>query len=171
MAPCPRRHESERIGRNLRPRRDPLPLAELIGVTHRAVTEAVSGGAHAADRAIDPVHHRLVVDVDDARVKSVGDALGAREIGRHHCRDEAVIRRVGERDRLLVVPEGRDHRNRAEAFFVKRRHSGLNVGNDGRLEEESFARSASQNFPTRGDCFGDDPLDISGLPLVTVGPT
>src|SRR6202030_4328099 len=81
--PCPRRQGSEWIRRNLRSRRDPLPLAELIGVTHRAVTEAVAGGAHAADRPIDPVHHRLVIDVDDARVKSVGDALGARKIGRN----------------------------------------------------------------------------------------
>src|ERR1700722_16412617 len=79
--PCPRPHGSKRIGRNLRPRRNPLPLAELIGVTHRAMTEAVSGGTHAADGAIDPVHHRLIVHVDDAGVKSVGDALGAREIG------------------------------------------------------------------------------------------
>src|SRR5207302_7352847 len=35
-----------------------------------------------------------------------------------------------------------------------------------RLEEESWARSAGQNLRTLGDCFGDDPLDIGGLPLV-----
>ena len=55
MAPLPRQHGSERVGGNLRPRRDPLPLAELIGVGQRAVTEAVAGDADAADRAIDPV--------------------------------------------------------------------------------------------------------------------
>src|SRR5712675_2402909 len=38
--PFPR---SEGVGRDLRPRRDPLPLAELIGVAHGAVTEAISG--------------------------------------------------------------------------------------------------------------------------------
>ena len=65
----------------MRPRGDPLPLAELIGIAHCAVTEAVSGVADAADGPIDTVHYSLVVDVDDARVKSVGDALGACEIG------------------------------------------------------------------------------------------
>ena len=63
--PLSRQHESERVGGNLRPRRDPLPLAELIGVAHRAVPKAVAGGAHAADRAIDTMHNCLVVDVDD----------------------------------------------------------------------------------------------------------
>ena len=43
MAALPRQHGSERVGGNLRPRRDPLPLAEQIGVAHRAVSEAVSG--------------------------------------------------------------------------------------------------------------------------------
>jgi hypothetical protein len=34
--------KSERVGRNLRPRRDPLPFAELIGVAHCAMTEATT---------------------------------------------------------------------------------------------------------------------------------
>ena len=89
MAPLPRQHGSERVGGNLRPRGDPLPLAEQIGVAHRAVSEAVSGVAKAADRAIDSVQHRLIVDVDDARVKPVGDALGAGEICRGDGRHEA----------------------------------------------------------------------------------
>lgn len=62
-------------------RRDPLPLAELIGVAHRAMTGMVSGGANAADRTIDTVDYPLVVDMDNPRMKSVGDALGACEIG------------------------------------------------------------------------------------------
>jgi hypothetical protein len=118
MAPRPRRHGSERVGGNLRPRRDPLPLAELIGVADRAVCEAVSGDAKAADRGVDAIQHRLVVDVHDAGMKSVGDALGAGEIGRDDGRREAVFRRIGERERLLVAPERRDRRDRAEDFFV-----------------------------------------------------
>ena len=31
MAPFPRQNGSERVGGNLRPRRDPLPFAEQIG--------------------------------------------------------------------------------------------------------------------------------------------
>ena len=89
MAALPRQHGSEQVGGNLRPCHDPLPLAEQVGIAHSAVTEAVAGVAKAADRAIDPVQHRLIVDVDDARVKPVGDALGAGEICRGDGRHEA----------------------------------------------------------------------------------
>jgi flavin-binding protein dodecin len=54
-----------------------LPLAELIGVAHRSVTEAISGAAKAADRAIDAVEYRLVVDMDGPGMKTVCHALGA----------------------------------------------------------------------------------------------
>jgi hypothetical protein len=45
------------------------------------MTGTVSGGANAADRTIDTVDYPLVVDMDNPRMKSVGDALGACEIG------------------------------------------------------------------------------------------
>src|ERR1700737_1553622 len=102
VKPClrPFRYSSEWVGGNLRPRRDPLPLAEQIGVAHRAVTEAVAGVADSADRAIDPVQDRLIVDVDDAGVKPVGESLGAGEIGREDGRPQAILRSVWQRARL-----------------------------------------------------------------------
>src|ERR1700730_9327425 len=50
-------YRSEWVGGDLRSRRNPLPLAELVGVGQRAVTETVARGPNAADRAVDPVHH------------------------------------------------------------------------------------------------------------------
>src|ERR1700730_8362780 len=92
----PRQPASERICGDPRPCRDPLPFAELIGVGQRAVTEAVAGDTDAANRAIDPMQHGLIVDVNDAGMNSVSDALGAGEIGRDDCGREAVLRCVGE---------------------------------------------------------------------------
>ena len=69
------------------------------------------------------MQHGLVIDVNDAGVNSVGDALGAGEIGRDDCGRQAVLRGVGECDRLLVIPECRDRRDRTKDFFVERGHS------------------------------------------------
>src|SRR5258708_12392111 len=63
LRPC--RYPSERVGGNLRPRRDPLPLAEQIGVAHRTVAQTVAAVATAPHPPIQPVHHRLAVLVDD----------------------------------------------------------------------------------------------------------
>jgi hypothetical protein len=63
--------------------------------------------------------------VDDAGMKSIGDALGTGEIGRDGRRHEAVLCRGSERDRLLVG----DRRDGDEDFFIKGRRSGcLSVG-------------------------------------------
>src|SRR3984893_17732346 len=82
--------------------------------------------------------------------------------GRH----EAVIRCVGQRERLLVVSERRDHCDRAKAFFVKGRHSRCHPGDYRRFKEESLAGAAGQHFRALCNCLGDDPLDICGLTLV-----
>jgi hypothetical protein len=60
---------------------DPLPLSELISVGESAVAEPVARHANSADRAIDLVQHRLIVDVDDAGVDALGNALRAGQIG------------------------------------------------------------------------------------------
>src|ERR1700682_572949 len=73
---------SERICGDLRLCRDPLPFAELIGVGQRTVTEAVARDTDAANGPIDPMQHSLVIDVNDARVKPVGDTLSAGEVFR-----------------------------------------------------------------------------------------
>jgi hypothetical protein len=52
-----------------------LPLAELIGIAYRAVVKAVAGDASATDWAVDTMHGRLVIIVDNARVKCIGNAL------------------------------------------------------------------------------------------------
>src|ERR1700730_4786191 len=88
-----------------------------------AVTDAVAGDTDAANRAIDPMQHGLVIDVNDAGMNSVGDALGAGKIGRDDCGREAILRCVGERDRLLVIPECRDWCDRSKDFFVECCHS------------------------------------------------
>src|SRR5580704_9963097 len=106
----------------------------------------------------------------DVRSVAVGDALGAGEICRDDGRYEAVIRCVGQRERLLVVSERRDHCDRAKAFFVKGRHSRCHPGDYRRLKEGSLAGAAGQHFRALCNCLGDDPLDIGGLTLVDDRP-
>jgi hypothetical protein len=56
--------------------------------------------------------------VNDVGLNSVGDALGAGEIGRDDCGRQSIFRCVGERDRLLVIPECRDRCDRSKDLFV-----------------------------------------------------
>jgi hypothetical protein len=72
---------SERVASDLVADSDPLPLSELVGVREGAVVEPVAGYAHAADRAVDLVQHRLVVDVHNAGVDLLGDPLRTDKVG------------------------------------------------------------------------------------------
>ena len=73
------------------------------------VTEAVSGGANAAYWAIDPVQQRLIVNVDDARVKPT--RWRRRDLARRRPRGSCTKISAPYRlvDRRLFEADNRDY--------------------------------------------------------------
>src|SRR6266436_4032456 len=76
--------------------RDPLPLGELLPIGRPADPPTVAGGAAAAKRDVRFVMHRLIVDVQQARMESVADRHRATDGARDDRGREPVLRLVGE---------------------------------------------------------------------------
>src|SRR3954447_25727185 len=89
---------------------------------------------HAAEGDAE-VAEEPAVDPDGAGVEVRGDAVGAGEIARPHCRGEAVAGGVGEGDRVRFGVERRDRDDGAEDLFLQDAAVASQSGDDGRLDE------------------------------------
>src|SRR6266403_241953 len=107
--------------------RDPLPLGELLPIGRPADPPTVAGGAAAAKRDVRFVMHRLIVDVQQARIESVADRHRATDGARDDRGREPILRLVGEPDRFVVGRERRHRCNRAEDFLFESPHAWLDV--------------------------------------------
>src|SRR4051795_1256920 len=79
----------------------------------------------------------VVVDPHGPEPQRVGDAQGAPDVARPHRRREAVRRAVAPGDRLVLVGELLDGDDRPEDLALDHLVVLLEVGDDGRLEEEA----------------------------------
>src|SRR5690606_24402954 len=101
-------------------------VAGLGEETHRlqAALAAQAGLAHAAERRAQ-VAHEPAVDPDDAGVDAGGEAVGAGEVARPDRRGQAVVDGIGQRQRLCIVVEGLQGRDRTEDFLAVARAVGV----------------------------------------------
>ncbi len=79
------------------------------------------------------------VDENGAGVDLGGEGLGAIGVACPDAGAEAVAGLVGESDGVVGVVGADDGGDGAEGFFVERGHAGLDIGQDGRLVEETFS--------------------------------
>src|SRR4051812_14887847 len=109
----------------------------------RVVLDRVHRQVLAVARLLEPAVRHLrrerdvVVDPHGPEPQRVGDAQGAAHVARPHGRREAVRRPVAPGDRLVLVGELLDGDDRAEDLALDHLVVLLEVGDDGRLEEEA----------------------------------
>src|SRR3984885_46290 len=101
---------------------DPAPLGELVPAALRPEPGAVARGAGAAERGVRVIVQCLVVDVHDAGVELVRHGPATVAGTGLDGRDQAVLGVVRDRDRLGVVLDDRDRRDRAKALLPERGH-------------------------------------------------
>src|SRR5206468_8433234 len=87
-----------------------------------------------AERGLDATRH-VLVDVDLSCLESRCDAVRSGKVSRPYARGEAVVRVVGDADRLLLVVEGNHAGDRAEDLFARDPHIIRHAGVDRRLDE------------------------------------
>ena len=92
---------------------------------------AVSAFLDAADRHAD-IGSAEAVNEHAARVQTTGDPLCLSDIGGLQIAVQAIVAGVGEPDRTLKVICDRQPRHRTERLLVEVRHSGSDIGEDGR---------------------------------------
>jgi len=130
-------------GLSLRVTRQPS-LAQLP--TDTALLHATEGNAVVGVVA--------AVDPDHAGLDALGDAVGARDILGEDGAAETVRRVVGHVEGILFRLEARDHDEGPEDLFAVDAHAGLDVREDGRLDEESFVGGGAlgEGFAAGDEC-------------------
>ena len=86
------------------------------------------------------VRRHALIEPDHAGVERLGDAQGAVEVAREDVPDQAVLARVGLRDRLLLGVEADDRGDRAEDLLGEDAAFVGDVREDGRAVEVAAAR-------------------------------
>src|SRR5580693_9780040 len=131
--------------RDLADRIDPHALFLEVFADRRETALAPNARTLIAAKGRKVARRPIGVDPDRAGLEALSHGERSPDaLGPHACR-KAVPRVVGDLDRLFLVVE-RDHReDRAEDFLLRNAHLGLDLGEDGRLDEPSFSA-----FGTRG---------------------
>src|SRR6266705_2481992 len=109
------------------------------------------------------------VDADDSVFERLGDAPDAVDVAAVEVRREAEFGVVGEPDRFFFVLEAEEWRDRAEGLLLRYFHAGVDVGEDGGLEEgtaEGVALAAGQEFRAFGERVADVLFDFLHRGLV-----
>ena len=82
---------------------------------------AVTALLHAAERQFDAAAGAVAVDEHLTRTNALGDARLAAAVAGPHRGDEAVVGRVGERDRVGLVFERHHGKHGTEHFVLRER--------------------------------------------------
>ena len=127
------------------------PRPELLEAAHRRLHRPPGGGIG-------------LVDVDGAGVDARRHAAGELGVARPDAGVQAVLRVVGELDRLLVRGERVDRDHRAEGLVGVEQHLGARAGEDRRLEEERSQIGPRPAADLDAHPLGDRVLDVRGSP-------
>src|ERR1700722_4071480 len=127
--------------RDLADRVDPDALFLQVFADRCETALAPNAGALIAAEGGKVAYRPIGVDPDRTGLEALShgergpDALGP------DARCKPVLRIVSDLDRLFLVVESDHREDRAEDFLLRDAHLGLNLGEDGRLDEPSFSAS------------------------------
>src|SRR5215470_17341269 len=128
-------------------------VLEIASETLRAELPAESRLLEAAEGRLEIDDHARV-DGDAARAHARGDLRAALDVGRPDAAAQAVLRVVGDRDRLLLAAVGDHGQHRPEDLLLRDLHLVVDVREDGRLDEpalrERLRRAAADDRPGAG---------------------
>src|SRR5258706_2157014 len=96
--------------------------------TRPALLAPVAALLHAAERQLDSAAGAVIVDEHLPRLQRLRKAHLASAVARPHAGDQAVLRRVGERDGFRLGVERHRHQHGAEDLLLRERMQGRDVG-------------------------------------------
>ena len=135
----------------------------------RAELAAVAGLLEAAERRRHP-HRGVRVDRQHAGLDRARDAQRLGAVARPDRARQPVDRVVGERDRLLLVAERHDDRDRAEDLLAHRAVVAVDRAQHGRREPVARARRARVPRIATGASSGTNEATVSRWPAEISGP-